>query len=67
MAPFITEGVVLEEEVVVTSVVNQAIWIIHPIGFRREMFGWADSHIERESTLIHAPIEFTFRNIQINI
>ena len=45
MAPFITERIVLKEEVVVTVVKNQTIRIINPIGSRSEMFLWPFTHV----------------------
>jgi hypothetical protein len=37
VTPFDAPGVMLKEEMILALVVNQPVWIIHPVFFRRKM------------------------------
>ena len=42
ISPEVTEGIMLEEEVEYTFVIEQPVGIVHPVTRRGEMYLWAE-------------------------
>ena len=42
VSPLVAEGIILVEEVIFAVVEDHAVWVVHPVAFRREMILWSE-------------------------